>query len=408
MKKYYVLAASLLFSIAASAAGFQLNLQGLRQLAMGGSGTAIPWDAATIFYNPAGISRLDAVQAYAAGLIIIPTVAYASPSTGTISTSKSQQFYPFNVYVGGPIKKGSKLGIGLGVYTPFGSGLKWDNSWPGKYLVESIYLQSIFIQPTVSYRINDFVSVGAGFIYAFGNLDFKQAIPISDVNGNDGQADLKGNANGVGFNAGVHLKITKNIQVGVTYRSEVDMKVKSGNANFTVPASLTTSFPNTTFSSTLPLPQVITLGLGYKISKHLTIQADINFINWSSYDSLKFDFAEHTSELQNNHSPRKYLNTVSVRGGACYQLGDKLSLMAGAAYDPTPVHSGYVSPELPDANRLVLTGGILYKVIPRLSLMGALEYTVTAKRDAVYEYGNFAGRYQTKALTPGIGASFNF
>lgn len=408
-KKQLLTTLLLLCSSLSFGAGYQLNLQGLRQLAMGGSGTAWPWDAATIFYNPGGLARLDKVQAYGSILFIIPNVAYAQTPTGSYTAaSKSQVFVPFNVYVGGPLKKGSKWALGLGVYTPFGSGLNWGNDWTGRYLVESIKLQSIFVQPTISYRINDIISVGGGFVYAFGNLDLTQALPIQNENGIDGQAELKGNANGVGFNLGVQLKANDKLQFGLTYRSEVDMKLDNGNATFTVPASLASSFPNQNFSTQLPLPQVASIGVGYKATSKLTLQFDVNFVGWSSYDSLKFDFSNQTSQLQNNHTPRKYENTVAFRLGGCYDFNNKISAMVGAAWDPTPVRDGFVSPELPDANRTVLTCGIAYKPVSRLSILAAFEYTTSAKRDATYNFESFSGKYQTKGATPGIGITYDF
>ncbi|MDR3681361.1 MAG: outer membrane protein transport protein [Flavipsychrobacter sp.] len=411
MKRLFSIGTALtLFAGTAFGAGYQLNLQGLRQLGMGGSGTAWPWDASTIFYNPGGLARLDGIQASVSGLMIIPTVQFAQASTGNVYTTQSQQFYPFNVYVGGPVAKGSKLAVGVGVYTPFGSGLTWDNNWAGKYFIQSIYLQSIFIQPTASYRINDIISVGAGFIYAFGNLEVKQALPVSNENGVDGQADLKGNANGTGYNLGVQLKASDKLQFGLTYRSQVNMKVKSGNANFNVPPTVASLFPSTNFSSQLPLPQVASIGVGYKPIKKLTLQLDVNFIGWSAYDSLKFDFSKQTADLKNQHAPRLYQNTVAFRLGGNYDFSKKFSAMAGAAYDPTPVHDGFVSPELPDADRIVLTCGVAYSPIRKLTVMAALEYTTTAKRNSTYNDGPLSlnGQYQTKALTPGLGINYNF
>ena len=60
MKKHVLIATTLMLSSAMSfGAGYQLNLQGLRQLAMGGGGTAVPWDMSIIFYNPGGITSFD-------------------------------------------------------------------------------------------------------------------------------------------------------------------------------------------------------------------------------------------------------------------------------------------------------------------------------------------------------------
>ena len=134
MKKQLLLAATLLLpAISSMGAGFQLNLQGLRQLAMGGGGAAWPWDAATVFYNPGGLTRLQGIQAYGGALLIIPKVRYVQSPTGGYSyNSVNQVFTPFNLYVGGPVRPGSRLAVGIGVYTPFGSGLKWDDDWTGE------------------------------------------------------------------------------------------------------------------------------------------------------------------------------------------------------------------------------------------------------------------------------------
>lgn len=82
--------------------------------------------------------------------------------------------------------------------------------------------------------------------------------------------------------------------------------------------------------------------------------------------------------------------------------------MAGAAYDPTPVADGYVSPDLPDADRILLTCGVAVKPIHKITLLAAMESTNGLKRNGMYNYGNFGGTYQTNALTIGLGAYYNF
>lgn len=411
MKKLSLLTAPLLLSASLSfGAAYQLNLQGLRQLAMGGGGTAWPWDVSTLFYNPAGLSRLDGVQAYGSLQFIMPATSYAqSPPAGYYTAStKMQTFTTVNAYLGGPIQKGSKWGLGIGIYTPFGDGLRWDNTWAGSNVIQNIDLRTLFIQPTVSYRINNYISAGIGFIYATGSVDLKQALPVQDQNGNNGQADLNGQGNGTGFNAGLQIKASDKLQFGITYRSKVNMRLNGGNAKFTVPVSLSSYFPNTSFNSNLPLPSVFSVGAGIKPIKDLIITADVNFTQWSAFDSLNFDYAQTTAQLHNTHLPFKYKNTVTFRLGANYAVSHKLALMVGGAWDPTPVQDGFVSPVLPDANRIVLTGGLTYKPLNRLTILAAFEYTTSAKRDGSYDYSNFGGTYQTKATTPAIGLCYTF
>jgi long-chain fatty acid transport protein len=414
MKKHLITASFLLSVMTSFGAGYQLNLQGLRQLAMGGSGTAWPWDASTIFYNPGGLARLHGIQVYGSMNFIMPTTAFGNRDNSGVSSSNeqsvSQTFTPFNLYFGGRINEDSRFALGLGIYTPFGAGLKWNDNWLGKYIVQSIDLKCVFFQPTVSYRVGEWLSVGGGFVFGSGSVDFRRAMPVHGTQGaniDDGQAHLHGNATGVGFNVGAQLKVRENLQLGLTYRSQVNMDVSAGAATFTVPASLRDSFPNTKFDSRLPLPQVASIGVGWRLGD-FTLQMDLNYTGWNSYDSLRFDFKQTTTSLQNIRAPRHYRNTLTPRMGVCYKMSRTVALMAGAAYDPTPVTNGFVSPDLPDADRIVLTCGITVKPLPGLTIMAAFEGVNSVKRNASYDYGGFNGVYKTNAATPGIGLYYNF
>src|SRR5688572_24938005 len=116
MKRLFLVAGTLLLSSAITfGAGYQLNLQGLRQLAMGGSGTAIPWDMSTIFYNPGGLTEFTNVRAYASAQFIMPNVKYVQTPTGIYSSESQAQVFPtFNAYLGGPVVDKSPVSIGLG------------------------------------------------------------------------------------------------------------------------------------------------------------------------------------------------------------------------------------------------------------------------------------------------------
>jgi long-chain fatty acid transport protein len=355
------------------------------------------------------MADLNVWQASVSALAIVPNVQYVN---GTYSTySQEQTFTPFNVYVGGPIggkKAQGKIALGVGIYTPFGSGLKWDDNWQGRYITREIALQTIFAQPTLSYKINEKLSFGVGYVVAYGNVKLRQAVPIQDANGNDGSGELTGTAWGRGFNAGVRYKLTNRLILGLSYRSGVNMYTQTGNAKFKVASALADSFPNTKFKTTLPLPAVGSFGIGYHPTTKLTIQADVNYVFWNRYDSLRFDFAQNTEQLQDINSPRIYKNTITYRLGINYAFSKKFAVMLGGIWDESPVQDGYVTPDLPDADRLVGTGGIAYRPHGKLTITAAVEYVSTKPRKGNYAYENFSGTYQTKAITPGIGISYDF
>lgn len=413
MKKHALIAAALLFPAALSfGAGYQLNLQGLRQLAMGGGGTAYPWDAATLFYNPGGLARLDKFEANASVLFIMPRVQFIqTPGTGnTNARSVNQTFTPFNVYLGGPVTKDKRFALGVGINTPYGSGVKWDDNWTGRFSSQNIYLQAIYVQPTFAFKVNDYISLGGGFIYSFGHVKLEKAIPLNTMTGEEGQASLKGKANGMGYNLGVSIKANEKWSFGVSYRSRVDMRVREGDVTFNnIPSAAAAQFPTgTNFDATLPLPEVLSVGASFKPIPKLTIQADFNLTGWKAYDTLSFNYTKAVAGSMRSSAPRNYHNRLASRLGMHYQATDGLELMIGGAYDPSPVQDNYVSPDLPDANRIVMTAGFAYKPIQHLTIMAAIEYVTSDKRKSTYLPDGLTGTYQTKAVTPGIGVSWSF
>jgi long-chain fatty acid transport protein len=385
------------------AQGFQVNLQGQKQQSMGGAGTGLAIDEASVFFNPGAVSHLEK-NGVSAG--ISPTFSnstFQSSTSQTQNTTNSPVSTPFTGYgVWG--KQDSKLKLGLGVYTPFGSTIQWQDGWAGRFILNKLQLFSVFIQPTVSYKINDKIGVGAGFVYGIGSINLQKDLPVTDANGNFGSAQLKGNANGVGFNAGIYLKPIEKLSIGITYRSQVNMKVNNGTATFNVPSS--TGITNGSFTSSLPLPQVVSLGIGFSPIEKLLIAADISFIGWSSYKTLEFDYSN--TNTPNTVSQRNYKNTFSYRLGAQYKVTNELKVRVGSAYEATPVQSGYVTPEVPDANRINLTAGIGYTFAEKLTVDASFTFVNFQKRTDTNIESNFSGTYKTYIAIPGLSLSYNF
>jgi len=232
-------------------------------------------------------------------------------------------------------------------------------------------------------------------------VTLQRDLPIQFDNGDFANATLAGSAQGFGFNLGIHVNATDKLSVGLNYRSGIRMKVSDGEAQFNVPESLSENFPDGTFASSLPLPQVTTLGLAYKFNEKLSTVFDINFVGWSTYDTLAFDYANNTASLQDTKSPRNYKNIFAFRAGASYQLTDAFCFRVGGGYGLSPVRSGYVTPETPDANRFYGTMGLGYTMSKRLVVDASLFYTQLQRADTNLET-NLSGTFFTKAIAPGF------
>lgn len=403
MKRYLVVIL-LTTPVLSIAGGFQINTQGQKANSMGGAGTGIGNDASSIFFNPGAIALQPKSNIMLGINYISPRASYLSPFNGNVD-AKKENFTPFYLYGFYKIKK---FNIGLGVNNPFGLGANWGDEWEGKYIIQRIDLKTFYIQPTLSYQITDKIGVGAGFVYATGTALVRKAVPVGSAAASYGEAELKGSGHGFGFNAGVFVKFNSKASVGLNYRSKVKLKLKDGEATFTdIPASLATQFPaSTKFNSQLNLPSTLSIGFAYNFTEKFTLVFDLNLTGWSVYDSLNFEFPDYQS--LDSRSERNYKNAIAVRLGGQYTVIPKLDVRAGIAFDQSPVQDGYLSPELPDANKSIITFGAGYAITSKFSVDLSFMFENYAERSDINNESKFAGKYKTNVTVLGLGLNYAF
>jgi len=417
----------------ALASGYQLNLLGQRQIGMGHVGVGLPLDLATISMNPAGLIMLDRN-----GLMIGGNATFLSTTFRTspqmiptlpgdyVATTDSPVRTPFSVYgsIDLPVEN---LRAGLGIYTPYGNSIRWGADWLYSALLSEITLTAIYIQPTLSYRLWEGLSVGAGLIYAIGdvNLQRQQNIDLSPV----GQpadvplsVELDGSATAFGFNLGLFYQLDQVFSLGVSYRSEIEMNVEDGDASFTLPETIPAPIaetlfpPGNTFSSSLPLPAVLSIGAGINLSPNLRLGLDANLTFWSAYETLAFDFEENTQAVVDTEEPRRFNDSWVFRIGGEWDASRALRLRLGTYVDITPVDEGYITPETPDTNRFGFSAGLGYALTPQLIIDASLLVITSSYREQSPEDAAQPGtptvvplgEFQNNAVIPGLAVSYRF
>ena len=412
LKKVFLV--SFIIPYVAYGQAFQVNLQGQKQQAMGSAGTAFAQDAAILFYNPGGMVFIEEKNSILfSGNATLSNSAFQDELTKQVSRTNSPIGTPFSMYTIFNLKNFNKLDtvsnlkFGIGIYTPFGSSIRWEDGWSGRFALTSIKLKAIFFQPTLSYRFTENFGIGAGLVYSDGSVELKKDIPVQDAQGNYGKASLKGKANGFGFNIGLYFCPAKKVSIGISYRSRVQMQVKSGEASFEVPSSLSQNFPNGKFSSSLPLPSIFTLGLAVKANEKVNLTFDVNYGGWNAYKALEFDYENNTSSLKDTYSERNYKNNFAFRFGFQYKKDDKTFYRFGAGYVLSPVPDGYVTPETPDANRVNLTCGYGYNISKKFCLDASLTFAQPGRKDKNIET-QLEGTYRTIVFIPGISLLYSF
>ena len=405
--------------------GYQVLLQGNRSTGMGNLSVALNQDVSSLFFNPGAMSLLDHNGVMAGLNLIYPSNSFWNSTvenSNYTAETETPSGTPFHMYaVWGPDE--SKWKIGLGFITPFGSSVSWEDGWMGRDLLQNMRLKALQFQPTASYKITDRLGIGAGLTLGYGDITLERSLFIDGQEGESGVL-LEGKAGfSYGFNIGLFYAISDKVDLGVSYRSKLIMKVDGGDATFTVPSSLSGAIPSANkFNAELPLPSTINIGLTFHVNDKLDIGTEFNWVGWSAYDSLIIDFETNTPLLEDSKAPRKYEDSFVIHLGGEYKLNDKWQLRLGGYYDTTPVQDGYMSAETADNNRIGLTAGVGFSLSERLQIDASFLYIHSDKREQTVQHaidagtydaaaGNrdvLPGTYKLNALIPGLSIAYKF
>lgn len=386
---------------------FQLNLQGTRQIGKGGTGLAQPTDATSLFTNPGSAAFLSANDLTAGVSPVLSEGSFSDANSNVVSKTDNPVVAPFNLSAVYGSKNG-KLKYGLTVYTPFGSSMHWQPGSVGRFDVKEISLLSVSFQPTLSYKLTQKLGIGLGFLYTYGHVVIKKDLPVQFLDGAFGEAAINANANGFGLNAGLYYAATDKLSLGLTYRSALKMKTDKGSVDFNVPASLETNFPNQSVDATLPLPQIFGLGITFKPNPHWIINAEGYLSDWNEYDTIRVLY-EQMPVAGSDHTDlvRNYKTGYSFRLGAEYFSGKSYELRAGLVYSISPIQEGYVSPDVPDANRVNPSIGAGYLLSGKFRIDAALLAEFIHRKDHNIVSG-IDGTYDFHLVIPSIGLTYKF
>ena len=410
--KRILITTALLAGVFSYAGGFRVSLQGVKQLAMAHT-SAHTEDASVAFFNPAGISFIpNKLSVAVGGFGAITEVEYQSLET--LQSYKTENPLGTPLYAAIAYKVTNNVSVGLSVTTPFGTTVKWADDWTGREIVQKMELKSFYFQPMVSFKFNEWASIGVSYIYAKGIVDWDKA--VTNLGGTLNINDEK--ATGSGFGVGFYLKPSSNLDLSIAYRSPVIMKADNGVATFTgVPEAVLTSPQlnvgadgQDAFTAELPLVDEYTIGLTYKITPKWLVSADFNYHGWERYSKLTLDFENAQVGNQADKtvlvSPKNFKNAKTFRIGTQYMLTDKLAGRLGYYFDESPYEDKYFIPETPSFDASVVTAGLGYK-FGKLGVDLAAALSFPEARKVNNDYLSFRGQAKAKPMYLGLGFTYN-
>jgi long-chain fatty acid transport protein len=355
-------------------------------------------DASTVYFNPAGMMMLDQDQVAGALHLISPKADFdndgsseaaslgGGPLLGPDDDGGKDAVVP-NLYWVASMNDNTKFG--LGVNAPFGLETEYDDDWRGRYNSVHSDLRTVNVNPSLAYRVNDKLSIGGGLNIMYGHVDLssmvdygavcvaaENAVPPSLPAGTcnavgglpqqaDGKVKLSADNNddiSTGWNLGLMYQVSPQTSIGITYRSEIEMKVK-GDANFRVPSNVSFltaggTFQDSDIKAKVDLPASFSFSLAHQVDK-FTWLADATWTGWSSFDELriKYDNAAQPDSV----TTEDWNDTMRYSIGVDYQHSDQWTWRTGVAFDQSPVpNSEHRTSRLPGNDRTWVSLGASY------------------------------------------------
>lgn len=375
-------------AIPGHAAFFQLQENGPAGLGNAfAGGAAIAEDASTVWYNPAGLTRLSRAEYLVGGYVIVPSTKVKSvsgsttvavggsvPVTGGNGGDAGEDAIVPNFYYSRRLNDQAVFGFGVNV--PFGLATEYDSGWVGRYHALRSEIKTINLNPAIGYEINSQLSVGGGFNVQFVDAILTQAIDFGTIctalaqacgprAGNDGNARIKADNVGYGFNLGLLWSPQSDTRLGFAYRSKVNHKLE-GTADIDAPANVVTAgvdvgrgIVDSGAMAYVTFPETISLSIFRELNSSWDIMADVTRTRWSRLPELRIDFdsAQPDSVVTLG---LKDVNRYSI--GANYRPGGSWIYRFGVALDNTPTpNESLRTPRLPDQDRTWFAVGAGYK-----------------------------------------------
>lgn len=355
-------------SLPAAAGGFDIREQSAYYQGMSFAGSAAGGRLSSMFWNPAAAGDVgNGFTTESSYSLILPKADVTVESIGggpvppglDPTTDMAQEALVPASYAA--YRLNPNLVFALSINSQYGLGTSPDSKnelWAGQLWAQSSKVFSTNLTPTVAYQVSKEITVAAGVQVQYLELTrFKSATALA---GPAPSSVIEGDDVGVGFTLGVEFKPAPGTTVGVGFRSSIQHNIEGSVA---IPAAHVKSGVH----ADLDLPEKITASFRQELNDRFRLLGTVEWTNWSRLGDvpvvldkpfLVLPAGVPVATLSFNWDDGWYFSL-----GGEYDYSDKLTLRAGVGYEISPIQSDTSRLiQLPDANRLWLSGGGSYRV----------------------------------------------
>lgn len=426
----------------ASASGFQLRENSVKNLGRANTGTAVANDdASVVVNNPAAMVNLDktTVQVDATNINLDAnftgggTDALGEPLTGGNGGDPGRSKVVPALAIVVPV---GDFRFGASVHAPFGLKTQYDADWVGRYNAINSDVKTVDITLSAAWAISPQFSLGAGVIHQRTDVTLSNAIDFGTAlcagSGNvlncfnpafpfhpqaaDGAVEIKGNDSSYGWLLGAQWKPTDNFVIGYSHHSKISHTL-TGNADFSMPASVAATFGalgvvaynDGAVYAPLTTPAIDTLSARWDINQQFRLLSDLQRTGWSSLKQVAV-YRDGGAPL-GPAEPFNWKNTTYFGVGGEWDMSKDFTFRVGIAHDESPTNDLTRDPRLPDNTRMLYSIGATWHATDALSIDGAFQRISISSPDinVVSSSGShLVGSYDGHANLFGISAQYRF
>lgn len=350
----------------AYASGYGVFTQGASGLGQANAVVAHSTGPSSVYFNPALINDVSGTQIEVGTTAIYADREIYLDSGGSEEADSSWNF-PSTFYLTHEINE--QFTAGLGVFFPFGLSNEWDDNYEGRYIGTEGEIFTTNINPVVSWRVHERVSIAAGVSAVYFDATLKNKLnqeaagvivnppfglgPLGDI-----EQKFEGDDWGYGYNLGLLVKLTDKISFGAAYRSEVELEIDGADVKLTgVDPLLSALFPSTKGDAEVDLPQQVVAGIAAQLTDDLVMEVGLRWEDWDSTDELKVELDTPIFFQSSQTIPRDWQSTWTYNIGGQYQLNETMALNAGYLYGQNAVPGSTFEPLIPDSDVHLFTIG---------------------------------------------------
>ena len=344
---------SALTCASAQAGGISLYEVGTADVGLAAAGQAArAQDASTVLTNPAGMTRLAGDQVTLGVQMLHADLGLSVGPDTSAALGSGDGGNPIGWFPGGGLfythSLSPDLKLGLAVTGNFGSVVKYDAGWVGRYRAQEGTLLGVSILPSVAARVDEHLSLGASLNVMRGKFDNK--VGVNNITGADGSLTLDDTAWGVGANLGLLYEVDPGTRFGITYTSPVklnfDAQPQWDGLRPAIRALLASrGLLDSRLDLGVTVPQGLNASVYHELDPRWAVLGSVGWQQWSKFGEV--DIGVDTGNPVALTTRLGFKDTWHLSAGAQYKASDAWLLNAGIAHDSGFQDSSNVALALP-------------------------------------------------------------